>query len=118
MKMAVDGCITDGAALVKIKTSTFSQTYAGHCKLHFSKKVKIISSKVQQTEIIFEVYKNKSRKREAREKRGKGKAFRILIKKNVSCFKKTNDVMTFDEDKSDLFMLIADTLVKNFQQRR
>lgn len=41
-------------------------------ELELSKKVEFISTKVKRTDIVFEVYKNESRKRETQEKRGKG----------------------------------------------
>lgn len=41
-------------------------------ELDLSKKVEIISIKVQHTDIVFDVYKNESRKRETKEKREKG----------------------------------------------
>ena len=67
---------------------------------------------------MFDVYQNKPRKRETGEKRGKDKVARISIKDNTLIFKKTDEVMTVDENKRDLFKLIADTLVKIFQQRK
>ena len=68
---------------------------------------------------MFDVYKNQSRKRKTNEKkRGKDKAVRISIKKNTPIDKKTDEVMTINENKCDLFKLITDRLVNIFQQRR
>ena len=41
-------------------------------ELELSKKVEFISTKVKRTDIVFEVYKNESWKRETQEKRRKG----------------------------------------------
>lgn len=68
-----------------------------HFELQLSKKVKIISGKVQHTDIVFDVYQNKPRKRETGEKHGKGKVVRISIKDNALIFKKNDEVMTVDD---------------------
>lgn len=65
-------------------------------ELELSKKVEFISTKVKRTDIVFEVYKNESRKRETQEKRGKGKDVTISVKKNTPIFRKTNELMTID----------------------
>ena len=77
-----------------------AQIYGKYCKLEQGKKVEVISSMVQCTDIVPDVYEKGSRKNQTREQRGKEKAVRISVIKNTSVFNKTNKAMTNDENKS------------------
>ena len=72
---------------------------------------------VQHTDTVFNVYKKGYRIKEMRKKHKKGQGVRISINMNKLVFKKTNKVMTIDENKRDLFKLIAGTFSGFFSQR-
>ena len=71
----------------------------------------------ERFDIVFDVYKVNSPKRETRESRGKGEGVRILIKKNTTVFRDFKQVMmAITKNKAELFTLIADTLVETFKE--
>ena len=60
--------------------------------------------------MFFDVYHRQSRKRQTRESRGKKEAVRLAIKTTTPVYKKFNEVMAVDENKTELFELIATEL--------
>ena len=73
---------------------------------------------VERVDIVFDVYRKASRKGETREGRGKNEGVRISIKKYTSVYRKFNQVLEVSENKTELFSLVADNLVENFQYKR
>ena len=65
-------------------------------------------------DIVFDVYRKASRKRDTREGMGKNEGLRISIKENTPVYGKFHQVLEVSENKTELFSLVADTLVENF----
>lgn len=59
----VDGCTTDGSALVQMNSPKLAQIYGKYCKLDQCKKEEVISSMGQCTDIVPDVYEKGSRKK-------------------------------------------------------
>ena len=62
---------------------------------------------MKHIDIEFDVYLKHSCKRQTRESRGKKEGVRISIKSTTPVYKKFNEVMAVDENKSELFKLVA-----------
>ena len=67
---------------------------------------------------MFGVYRKAPRKRETREGRGQNEGVKIGIKRNTSVYRKFNQVLEVSENKTELFSLVAHTLVESFQHKR
>ena len=115
---SVDGSIIDSATIVQINNPQTSKTFGEYCGIEISEKVERIDNSVERVDIVFDVYRKASRKRETREGRGKDKGVRISIKKNTPVYRKFNQVLEVPENKTELFSLVANTLVENFQHKR
>ena len=107
----VDACVIDGAALVQMNQPRYSKTYGEYCKNELGSKIKSIAADVKRIDVVFDIYKKSSRKRETRESRGKGDSVRILVKANTPVYNKFSQVLAVDSNKTELFSLIADQLV-------
>ena len=108
----VDAYIVDGAALVQMNAPKLAKTYGEYAETEVCNKVKALANKCERVDIVFDIYKNCSRKRETCEGRGKNDGVRVSIRKNTPVFRKFNQVMAINENKTELFTLIADTLVE------
>ena len=82
----VDACIVDGPALVQMNAPMLARTYGEYCEFELGNKVKSIANGAKRIDIVFDVYKSNSRKRETRESRGKGEGVRILIKRDTPVY--------------------------------
>ena len=69
-------------------------------------------------DIVFDIYRKASRKRETREGRGKNEGVRISINKNNPVYRTFDQVLEASKNKTELFSLVADTLVDNFQHKQ
>ena len=87
----LNGCITDGVALVQMNNPRTSKTFGEYCRIEISEEVERIPNTVEGVGIVFDVYRNTSRKRETREGRGKNKGIRISIEKNTPVYRKFNN---------------------------
>ena len=116
--LSVDGCITDGAALVQTNNTRTSKTFGEYCGIEIREKVKRIANTVERVDIVFHVYRKASRTRETRKGRGENEGVRISIKKNTPVYRKFSQALEVSENKTELFSLVADTLVENFQHKR
>ena len=76
---------------------------------------------VQQLDVVFDVYQKGSPKRETREARSKKDGVRISIKENTTIYRKFTKMLKLEDNKTELFNLIARTLfrlVRNQQKVR
>ena len=108
----VDAYIVDGAALVQMNAPKLARTYGEYAEMEVCSKVKAMANKCERVDIVFDVYKSCSRKRETRDGRGQNDGVRVSIHKNTPLFRKCRKVMAIDDNKTELFTLIADTLVE------
>ena len=67
---------------------------------------------------MFDVYQKGSRKRETWEGRGKKDCLRLSIKENKPIYRKFAKVLKLDNNKTELFNLIADTLSGLFRNQQ
>ena len=60
---------------------------------------------------VFDVYRELSRKSETREARGSRQSIRIAVNEGTPIIKKTKNFMTNDRNKTELFGLMANSIV-------
>ena len=96
---SVDGCIINGAALVKMNNPRMSKTFGEYCGIEISEIVEKIANTAERVGIVFDTYRKVSRKREAREGKGKNEGTRISIKKNTPVYRKFNQILEVSENK-------------------
>ena len=94
-----------------------SKIFGEYCGIEISEKVERIVNTVERVDIVFDVYRKASRKGETREGRGKNEGVRISIKKYTPVYRKFSQVLEVSENKTELFSLVADNLVENFQYK-
>lgn len=73
---------------------------------------------MQQLDIVFDVYEKGSRKREMQEGCGKKDGVRLSIKENKLIFGKSPKVLKLNNNKTELFELITDTLYGLFRNQQ
>ena len=100
----------DGAAFVHMNPPKLSTNYGDYCEHELGWKVKSLAKSVKRIDVVFDIYKQQSRKKETRQERTKNNGVRISIKKDTQIFQKFPQVMAIDENKTELFTLIADVL--------
>lgn len=110
----IDAYIIDGAAFVHMNPPRLSKTYGEYCETELRDKIKPLMVKSKRVDVVFDVYTPSSLKRETREKRRKGEGVRIVIKGTTPVYKKFQHVMAIDENKTELFALIAERIVNAF----
>ena len=112
----VDAYVIDGAAFVHIRPSKFSTNYGDYCEFELGWKVKSLARSVKRVDMVFDMYKAQSRKKETREARKKSSGVRISIARDTQIFQKFPQVMAVDENKTELFTLIADVLKESCRE--
>ena len=60
----VDVYIVDGAALVQMNAPKLAKTYGEYAETEVCNKIKAMGNKCERVDIVFDIYKNCSRKRE------------------------------------------------------
>ena len=108
----VDCCIIDGPAFVHMHPPRSSKTYGQYCEEEVQSKLCSILSQVSRVDIVFDIYKKTTLKSQTRENRGKG--VRVSVRKDTPVVKNFNEFLRDDENKTELFYMIADA-VTSFQ---
>ena len=111
---SVEAALIDGAALVQMTKPKTSKTFGEYVKSEIGDKIKSRIGKVEQLDLVFDVYKKGSRKRETRENRSKEGGIHISIKDNTPIYRNFAKVLKVDQNKTELFELIAQSLVTEF----
>ena len=62
--------VIDGPAFVHMNAPTVSNTYGQYCKKELAQRVKDIARNVNRVDLVFDIYRTISIKRETRESRG------------------------------------------------
>ena len=78
--------------------------------MEIDRKVRFMAESVEQIDIVLDVYRNDSHKRENWEVHGKNEGVCIVVKK-TPIFHKFNVIVPVDENITKLNLLIADSLV-------
>ena len=107
----VDAIIVDGPALVQMNTPKVSSTFGEYCEEEIGRKIKSLAESVARVDVVFDIYRENSRKREIREVCGKNEGVRIAVKKDTPIYRRFNQILAVDENKTELNLLIADTVV-------
>ncbi len=101
--------VVDGAVIVHFINTTGATTF-GEYSLKIQEYICQRSERFERIDVIWDVYRNNSIKRDAREKRGIGRVQNVnsslKIPKNWSSF------LSADENKTQLFKLLAEDIVK------
>ena len=109
----VDAIIVDGPALVQMNPPKTSSTFGDYCINEIASRIKGMAETVRRVDVVFDVYREDSRKRETRDSRGKsGEGVRISVQNDTPIFRKFNQILSIDENKSELNSLIADTTIE------
>ena len=102
--------VFDGAAIVQMVKSQAAKTYGEYSKTVFWPF--ILNSKdgsFSRIDVVFDVYTEGSLKAETRERRGRG--VRIAVKESTPVWKNWQQFLKVEENKSELFHLLAQDLV-------
>ena len=103
----VTALVIDGAALVQMIPPRESATFGDYCRNEFTAHLlsKVRRSSITRLDIVFDVYREKSIKGSAREKRGTGA--RIRVSDMTPITRKWSNFLRVNENKAELFRLIA-----------
>ena len=110
----VTAYLIDDTALEHSLKPMQSKTYGEYCNNELNRKILKKALYASRVDIVFDVYVKETRKRQTRISRGKKGSVRIAISKDTPIFKKTEQVMSVGENKTELFSLIADSVKDNF----
>ncbi len=111
--------VFDGAAVVQMMRSQAAKTYGEYSRdIFWPFIVNSQDGSVRRLDVVFDVYTERSLKAETRERRGKG--VRIAVKENTPVWKNWQQFLQVDENKTELFHLLAQSLpdcpaVQSFQ---
>ena len=107
----VSAKIIDGAAFVNMNAPKQSKTYGEYCQKEIQQKIKAIGHNISRLDLVFDIYKPDSIKGQMREFRGKG--IRVSVRVETPIYKSFPHFMRHDDNKSELFGMIADATIKN-----
>ena len=110
---STDAYVIDGPASVHEYKPTVSNTYGQYCNQELTQKVKDIARGVDRVDLLFDVYRTPSIKRETRESRRSG--IRVSVRSETHLVKSTQGENAFlknDQNKTELFELFVDMLIE------
>ena len=93
-----------------------AKTFAEYSKVKIGGKECSLLACVQDLDIMFDVCQKGSDKRVTREGQGKKDGVRLSIKENTSFYRKSAKLLKRDDNKTELFNLIADPLSGLFRK--
>ena len=94
------------------------KTFAEYSKVKIGGKECSLLACVQDLDIMFDVCQKGSGKRVTREGHGKKDGVRLSIKENTSFYRKFAKLLKCDDNKTELFNLIADPLSGLFRNQQ
>ena len=103
----VEAKIIDGAAFINMNAPKSSETYGEYCNIELQQKFKSLAYGLRRLDIVFDTYLQNSIKSETRERRGHG--IRISVRKETPIYKKFQEFMRNDNNKTELFQMIANS---------
>jgi hypothetical protein len=103
--------VFDGAAVVQMIRSSAAKMYGDYSKNIFWPFILNSEGTITRIDVVFDVYTEESLKAETRERRGKG--IRISVKVDTPVWKNWQQFLQVDENKSELFHLLAQDLVNS-----
>ena len=77
----IDAIIVDGPALAQMNTPKVSSTFGEYCEEEIGRKIKSLAEPVTLVDVVFDVYRENSHKRETQEVCGKNEGVCIAIRK-------------------------------------
>ena len=109
--------VADGAVLVNMNPPKLSKTYGEYANIEFVRSLNRIIGNASRFDCVFDIYKKGSIKSCTRESRGTG--VRISVRSETVIFKNFTKFMREDENKSELFQMLADSITSSnvFQER-
>lgn len=99
----------DGAVVVHFINSTDAKTVRDY-SLKVQDYFRAFTKKFQRVDVIWDVYRQNSIKRDAREKRGVDRIQKVDLNLNVP--KNWSNFLHVDENKTQLFKLLAQDIIK------
>lgn len=109
----VETKIIDGAAFVNINAPKTSQTFGDYCDIEISGKVSSLSRNVSRLDFVFD--RPDSIKGQTRESRGKG--VRNSVRKETPIYKKFQEFMRNDDNKTELFKMLSESIIHSDVER-
>ena len=100
--------VIDGPAFVHMNQPRQSKTFGDYCKIELGENLKKIADRVEELDLVFDVYTSDSLKTETRENRGKG--VRASVKESTSIYSDFKNFLRHDDNKTELFQLIAQSI--------
>ena len=114
----VNATVVDSVAMVQMNAPKTTKTSGEYSKVELGDKVHFLITCVQQLDIVFDVYLKGSCKRGTWEGHGKKDSVKLSIKENTPIYRKFAKVLKLNDNKTELFNLIADTLSGLFRNQQ
>ena len=114
----VDATVVDSVAMVQMNAPKKTKTSGGYSKVELGDKAHFLLTCVQQLDIVFDVYQKGSCKSGTWEGHGKKDSVKLSIKENTPIYRKFAKVLKLNNNKTELFNLIADTLSGLFRNQQ
>ena len=100
--------VIDAAAFVNMNPPISSKDFSEYCKEVEHKVTSLGKEQIERIDLVFDIYKQDSLKSQTRENRGKGA--RTVVKGNTPIPKDFHSFLRNDENKNELFQMIANHL--------
>ena len=104
--------------MVQMNAPKTTKTSGEYSKVELGDKVHFLLTCVQQLDIVFDVYQKGSCKSGTWEGHGKKDSVKLSIKENTPIYRKFAKVLKLNDNKTELFNLIADTLSGLFRNQQ
>ena len=102
--------VIDGAVFVNMNPPTTSNTYGAYCDMELKAKVLWITNSLQWVDIVSDTYQQNTIKSDTRDSTGKG--IKCSVRQDTPVYKKFQDFMRCDDNKTELFQMISSSLSK------
>ena len=100
----------DGAPFVTMHQPRLSKILGEYCYEKLPKKIVSLTKNIERGNFVFDTYLPNSDKTQTRECRGVG--MRVSVRKKTPFCNKLQDFLRSDENKTELFIMIADALIQ------
>jgi hypothetical protein len=105
----VDAIILDGAVIVQMLKPRMAQTFEEYFNTVFAPYILRQLDAVNRVDLVWDVYREDTLKRSAREKRGSGQRWKVLPTTRIPSDWK--GFMRVDDNKDELFKLLANMVI-------
>ena len=113
----IDACVFDGPVLMHWDPPKSSKTYRMYCSDELGKRIINMDANISRIDVVFDIYKEISMKRETREKRSGNEGVRISVRDDIPVYHDFNRFLKTEQNKTGLFCMFDDKLT-NMESRK